>query len=229
MDKLRQKEMKIIDLTHPIAENMPMYPGTDAPKLHVAYNHAEHGFMETLISLYSHTGTHIDAPAHLCSNGLTLDKYPVEQFVGKALVVDCRNLEKGEKIPMRLLEEKGSVLREAEFILFLTGQSALWGQPDYFNNFPVMSPEVVDWVTQHKLKGIGIDASSFDPVTINELEQAAGDLHNHRAILKTNQTVLLENLCRLEEIGNELFTLCALPLNTRNADGAPARIIAIID
>ncbi len=221
--------MKIIDLTHPIAENMPMYPGTGAPKLHVAYNHAEHGFMETLISLYSHTGTHIDAPAHLYSNGLTLDKYPIEQFVGKALVVDCRNLEKGEKIPMRLLEEKGSILHKAEFILFLTGQSALWRHPDYFGDFPTISPEVVEWINQHKLKGIGIDASSFDPVTINELEQAAGDLHNHRAILKNNHTILLENICRLEDVGNELFTLCALPLNTQNADGAPARIIAIID
>ena len=49
--------MKIIDLTHSIAENMPMYPGTDAPVLDVAYNHNEYGFMETFISMYSHCHT----------------------------------------------------------------------------------------------------------------------------------------------------------------------------
>jgi len=221
--------MRIIDLTYPITESMPMYPGTDAPKLHIAYSHEEFGFMETLISMYSHTGTHIDAPAHLYVDGFTLDKYPIEQFVGKALVVDCRNLKKGEKISIRQLEKKGSILNEADFILFLTGHSMLWGSPDYFNNFPVMSHEVVEWINLHKLKGIGIDAPSFDPVTVEELESAADELHNHRAVLKTNNTILLENLCKLEEIGNELFTLCALPLNTVNADGAPARIIALVD
>lgn len=221
--------MRIIDLTHPIAENMPMYPGTPAPTLHVAYSHSEYGFMETLISLYSHTGTHIDAPAHLYANGLTLDKYPVEQFVGKALIVDCRRLKKKEEISMPLLEEEGNKLNEADFILFLTGHSALWGNSDYFSDFPVLSHEVVEWINCRKLKGVGIDAPSFDPVTIDELEQAADELHNHRVLLKTNNTILLENLCKLENIGNELFTLCALPLNTANADGAPARVIALIE
>jgi kynurenine formamidase len=54
-------------------------------------------------------------------------------------------------------------------------------------------------------------------------------LYNHLAILKTNRTLLLENLCKLDEIDDGLFTLCALPLNTTNADGAPARIIAMVE
>jgi len=221
--------MKIIDLTHPIAENMSMFPGVDAPRLYVAYNHNECGFMETLISLYSHTGTHIDAPAHLYANGATLDNYPVEQFVGKALIVDCRRLKKGEKISISLLEEQGDKLNKANFILFLTGHSRLWGSPDYFSGFPILSHEVVEWVNLRKLKGIGIDAPSFDPVTNNDLAQAGDELHNHRAILKTNNTILLENLCKLEEVGDEPFTLCALPLNTVNADGAPARVVALVE
>jgi kynurenine formamidase len=214
--------MRIIDLTHIITEDMPMYPGTEAPKLQLAYSYKEYGFRETLISLYSHTGTHIDAPAHLFSDRITLDKYPVEQFAGKSLVIDCRKLKKEEEISMPLLEEKGNALYEAEFILFLTGHSFLWGTPGYFADFPIMSQEVVEWVNLHKLKGIGIDAPSFDPVTVDEL-------YNHKAILKTNNTILLENLCNLEKIGIDPFTLCALPLNFQNADGAPARIIAMIN
>ena len=221
--------MKIIDLTHAITEQMPMYPGTVAPTLHISHNHNDHGFQETFINLYSHTGTHIDAPAHLYPDGLTLDKYPIEQFVGSALVVDCRKLEKGEKISMPLLEEKGNAIDEVDFLLFLTGHNDLWGHPDYFFNFPVLSDEVIEWINNRKLKGIGIDASSFDPVTIGAFDHVADGLHNHRAILKTNHTLLLENLCRLEDVGNEIFTLYALPLNTVNADGAPARVIATID
>jgi len=220
--------MKIIDLTHLISENMPMYPGTDAPKLHVAFSHKEYGYMETLISLYSHTGTHIDAPAHLYATGLTLDKYPVEQFAGKALIIDCRMLKRGEEISPALIDEKGNSLNEADFLLFLTGQSKLWGTPDYFTGFPVLSKEAVDRINHRKLKGIGIDAPSFDHVTHDDSGQASDELPNHHALLKTNSTVLIENLCKLEEVGNDLFMLCALPLNTVNADGAPARIIALV-
>ena len=223
--------MKIIDLTHPIAENMPMYPGTDTPTLNTTYSHDKHGFMETHICLSSHTGTHIDAPAHIYANGFTLDKYPVEHFVGKALLVDCSKLENEEKISIRLLEEKGKTLSEVDFILFFTGHSKKWGNSDYyFSSFPIMSHEVIEWINQRKLKGIGIDAPSFDPVMVNPLKQTTPDeLHNHQAILKTNHTILIENICNLEKIGNKIFTLCALPLNTKNADGCPARVIAIIN
>ena len=220
--------MKIIDLTHPIAETMPMYPGTGAPKLHIAYSHEEFGIMETLISMYSHTGTHIDAPAHIYADGLTLDRYPIEQFAGSAVIVDCRDLPKGVEISTQLIEKQVNAVNETDFVLFLTGYDKLWGSPDYFQNFPILSHEAIAWVNRRKLKGIGIDAPSFDPVTSEELEQTADGLHHHRAILKTNHTLLLENLCRLDEISSGAFTLYALPLNTVNADGAPARIIAVV-
>jgi len=136
-------------------------------------------------------------------------------------------LKTGEKISMQLLEEKGSALYEIDFILFYTGHSKLWGNPEYFSSFPTISCEVIEWINHHKLKGVGIDAPSFDRVAINEFEQTTDELYTHRAILKTNRTILLENLCNLEKVGNEIFTLCALPLKTLNADGAPARVIAI--
>jgi kynurenine formamidase len=104
--------------------------------------------------------------------------------VGKALIVDCRKLKEGEKISMSLLEEKGNKLNEADFILFLTGHSMLCGSSDYFSDFPILSREVVEWVNRRKLKGIGIDAPSFDPVMVDDFEQAADELHHHRAILR---------------------------------------------
>ena len=36
--------MKVIDLTHTISENMPVYPGTETPKLKVANTYEKDGF-----------------------------------------------------------------------------------------------------------------------------------------------------------------------------------------
>ena len=75
--------MKVIDLTHTITEDMPVYPGTEQPRLTPANSYDKDGFRETLIRMYSHTGTHIDPPAHIFPEGRTLDSFPPEQFLGR--------------------------------------------------------------------------------------------------------------------------------------------------
>ena len=57
--------MKVYDLTHTIQNDMPVYPGTEQPKLTTACTIQEVGYRETLLHMYSHTGTHMDAPAHM--------------------------------------------------------------------------------------------------------------------------------------------------------------------
>lgn len=68
--------MKIIDLTHTIKEDMPVYPGTDAPKFRPANSYEKDGFKETLLTMFTHTGTHMDPPAHLFAGRTTLDRFP---------------------------------------------------------------------------------------------------------------------------------------------------------
>lgn len=92
--------MKVIDLTHTIRENMPVYPGTEPPKLSPTSSYESDGFKETLLQMYTHTGTHMDPPAHIFSGRTTLDEFPVDQFIGKALVIDCRELKEGQAITM---------------------------------------------------------------------------------------------------------------------------------
>lgn len=58
--------MRVIDLTHTISENMPVYPGTEPPVLAGANTYEKDGFKETKLTMYTHTGTHMDPPAHLC-------------------------------------------------------------------------------------------------------------------------------------------------------------------
>ena len=118
---LRRLAMKVIDLTHTIKENMPVYPGTDTPKLMPANTYEKDGFKETLMQVYTHTGTHMDPPAHLYAGRTTLDQFPPDQFIGKALVIDCRDLNEGEPITMDLIRIHGSKAEEADFLLFNLG------------------------------------------------------------------------------------------------------------
>ena len=61
--------MKVYDLTHTIRNDMPVYPGTEQPRLTTACTIEEVGYRETLLHMYSHTGTHMDAPAHMLPDG----------------------------------------------------------------------------------------------------------------------------------------------------------------
>ena len=88
--------MRIVDFTHIIEPTMPVYPGTEPPHLTAANTYEKDGFRETLLEIYSHTGTHMDAPAHIIPGRPTLDTLPTERFVGKALVIDCSCVTEGE-------------------------------------------------------------------------------------------------------------------------------------
>ncbi|HML35825.1 MAG TPA: cyclase family protein [Bacillota bacterium] len=213
--------MKIIDLTHVISEDMPVYPGTETPKLNTANTLEKDGFKETLMIMYSHTGTHMDPPAHLYAQGATLDAMPITNFVGKGFVVDCTDLKEGELITMDKINRNKAKVEEAEFILFNTGWSRYWGKDEYYGKFPVADKEVVEYLARNKKKGFGVDVISIDSME-------AEDLPSHQVILSSGM-VIIENLVNLDQVGSDIFTVCLLPLKWKDADGSPIRAIAILD
>lgn len=214
--------MKIIDLTHTITENMPVYPGTDQPSLKIICNHENDGFKETSLTMASHTGTHMDAPNHIFADRTTLDNLPVEQFIGSALVIDCSDLQQGKKISMDLINAVKEKANQADFLLFFTGWDQYWGTPTYFGNYPYLTEEVADYLIQSKKKGVGLDVISIDSMS-------DANLTIHKKVLADNDVIIVENLTRLGEIGDGLFTFCALPIKFKNADGAPVRAVAILN
>lgn len=214
--------MKVIDLTHTISENMPVYPGTEGPKLQVTNTYEKDGFKETLLTMYSHTGTHMDAPSHLFAHRTTLDSLPIEQFVGKGLVINCSDLQEGERITMRYIESVKGKVDNAQFILFYTGWDKRWGTSSYFGEYPYITEEVIQYLIHSNKKGVGLDVIGIDPISDENLTI-------HKRLLIENDIVIIENLTCLEEIGNELFTFCALPMKYTNSDGAPIRAIAILE
>ncbi len=211
--------MKIIDLTHKITETMPVYPGTEPPHLSIANTYEKDGFRETLLTMFSHTGTHVDPPSHLFPDRTSLDSLPVSQFAGKALVIDCTNLQEGEAITMQQLLPYGSLTDKADFLLFNLGWDKRWGRPDYFNNYPCIDEAVLNFILNSEKKGIGFDVIGVDPIGDAELPR-------HKKLFAEHDIINIENLTNLDQCGSELFWFFALPLHYENADGAPIRAIA---
>lgn len=214
--------MKVLDLTHTIRAEMPVYPGTEPPELTTANTYAADGFQETLLRMYSHTGTHIDPPAHLFARARTLDRYPAAQFLGRALVIDCRMLREGEAITMAQLQPYGEKLRDAEFLLFCLGWDTRWGTEAYFGDYPCLDDEVLSYVISGNYKGIGFDVIGLDPI-------ADAALPRHRRLFSETEMLNIENLKNLTLCGSELFWFGCFPLKWEGSDGAPARAVAWFD
>ncbi len=214
--------MKIVDLTHLISEDMPVYPGTEGPKLEPANTYEKDGFKETLMTMYSHTGTHMDPPAHLFRGRTTLDQFPAEHFVGKACVIDCRDLEEGGIVTFDYIQRVYEDALKADYILFMFGWDQYWGQEKYFGDYPYIDDAVANFLIKEKKKGVGLDVIGIDPI-------ADENLSIHKKLFEKNEIVVIENLTNLDQVAGGLFTFCALPLKHVDADGSPIRAIAILD
>lgn len=208
--------MSVLDLTHTIKNDMPVYPGTEQPKLTTACTIDEVGYKETILHMYSHTGTHMDAPAHMLREGMTLDVFPAERLVGKGIVIDCR----GEKeISLPLLQKYD--LSGAEFVLFCTGWDKRWGQDNYYEDFPVLTAEAAAYLATLSLKGVGEDCISLDPCD-------SVDFPNHLTLMRKN-FLNTENLKDLDQLIGKAFTFVTLPLIFEASDGCSCRAVAMIE
>ena len=211
--------MKAIDLTYTIKEEMTVFPGTEMPKLINTSNYEKDGFRETSISIYSHVGTHMDPPAHIYPDRTTLDEFPASQFIGKGLVIDCRDLNEGEDITIDCILKYGEKAEKVDFLLFNTGWDKYWGTDKYFGDYPCVNDDVLDYVLNGNYKGIGFDTIGIDPVSDENLSR-------HKKLFKDKDIVNIENLKNLELCGEEIFKFSCCPLKIENSDGAPVRAIA---
>ncbi len=213
--------MRAIDLTHVIEENMPVFPGTEPPRLAAANTIELDGFSETLLTMVSHTGTHMDAPRHLFHGLRGLDDMEADAFAGRGLVIDCSDLKEGGRVGMDRVRRYGATAEQAEFLLFRFGWDVYWKTKRYFADFPCITEETARYMIDAGKKGIGLDTISVDPLHDTNLSL-------HKMILPANRMVIIENLTNLGAIGEGLFTFLALPLKFRASDGAPVRAMALL-
>lgn len=206
-------EQRIVDLTHPLKEGMPVYPGDPEFTREKIMKTDPDGLALSRLHLHSHLGTHVDAPAHIYAEGKTLDNYPLESFMGKGIYIDCRTL---DSIGPATIEE-AKIPAETRFILIYTGQDESWGSKKYFTGYPVLTSEAADYLTGLELSGLGADCPSFDV--------PGNTLTNHKILLRKGM-LLIENLTRLSDLVGRKFEFYCIGLNYEDADGSPVRAFA---
>lgn len=209
--------MTIIDLSHTIDPDISVFPGTEKP---VFERKEIEGYPEVKITMYTHTATHMDAPIHIIKGARTLDELPLDKFMGKAMVIDCRHLA-GKKITLEFLRPFEDKIKQVEFLLLNSGWSAKWKTDDYFNDFPTLTKEATEWLTQFHLKGIGLDSISLDPVPDLTLP-------NHKIVL-AKEILIIENMANMDSLPDGEFIFQCFPLKIEKADGSPIRALAIIN
>lgn len=215
---------RIVDLTHVLNEQITVYPDTIGPKFEIINTVEEHGFMEMKATMVFHSGTHIDAPCHILKDTKSLDQLPLEKFMGKAMVISCRDR---KEISLDFLKGFEEQIKLADFILFFTGWQYRWKTDRYFDDCPTPTEEAARWLAGFKLKGIGFDAFSVDKIVSAHIV-SPDNLPNHYIFLE-KEILLIENLTNLDQLPAGLFPFQCLPLLVEHADGSPIRAIAFVN
>ena len=120
----------IVDLSHTLKNEITVYPGTSSPIFEQQNTIEKNGFAELSMTMYTHTGTHIDAPAHIIPNAKSLNDFPIDKFIGNAIVVDCSEKKSIDLEVLNLIKGK---IEHIDFILFYTGWQEKCNTPNYFD------------------------------------------------------------------------------------------------
>lgn len=76
--------MSVIDLTLPLYDGMPVYPGDPEVKITQVHHLATEGWNMATACFPTHIGTHVNVPIHMVNKGKTLDDFPLDAFFGLA-------------------------------------------------------------------------------------------------------------------------------------------------
>jgi len=200
----------IIDLTMPIDEKTPTFPG-EAPHIIEQIATIENeGWNLKRISITSHFSTHIDVPVHMIEGGRSLSDYPLRKFIGEAIVLDVTGQ---NEIQVDLSE-----VQKGDIVFFLTGHSSKVYEKDYFENNPVITERTARDLIEKEINIVGLD--SFTPDNEPYLI--------HKMFLRAD-ILVVENLVNLEKLAGKRFRCFILPLNIKDGDGAPCRVAGIVD
>lgn len=77
---------RIIDLTLPLYNNMPVFPGDPEVKIEKVHHLDKEGWNMSTIFLPTHIATHVNVPIHMTKDGKTLDDYSLDAFMGEAVL-----------------------------------------------------------------------------------------------------------------------------------------------
>ena len=215
--------LKFIDLTLPVSEKIPTFPGSPQPIFIQWENIKDDGYNLELLFLSSHTGTHLDAPYHFLEKGKKIHEISLKRLIINAILIKIRKRRDQAitKTDIQKFEKKHGKIPNESTIVFWTGWQKMIKNDSYFVNNPGLSVTAAKYLISKKTNLVGIDSPSID------LGKEKRFLIHH--LFAKNDVLIVENLANLDKIKSWKFQLTVLPMKLENATGAPVRAVGIID
>jgi arylformamidase len=207
--------MKIFDISRPLFNGLAPWPGDTAFHFDLKWKMAEGATVNVgAVTMGVHNGSHADAPFHFEEGAATIDRIPLETYLGEAVVVDLTNSFANGESREITIADIGPAPDLAPRLLLKTG---VWRDSKIFpETVPVIGRDVPAWLQERKVKLLGLDVPSVDAIE-------AKVLVNHHALAAAN-IAIVESL-DLSEIEAGVYHFSALPLRINDGDAAPVRAI----
>jgi arylformamidase len=202
---------RIYDVTVPLASGMLAYPGDPPFEIEPVHEVGEAPFSLSRMVLTTHSGTHVDAPAHFLAGGATIDQLPLEILLGKARVVELSTRERVDRADLEALD-----LADDLRVLLKTRMSGQMLKAGYQEDHLYLTVDAAQYLAQAGLKLVGFDYLSIDRF-------GSADFPAHHALLEAG-VVLVEGL-DLSEVEAGEYEMSCLPLRVGGGDAAPARVV----
>jgi arylformamidase len=205
---------KIIDITVPLTTQMPVWPGCNGIRITPTMS-LENGDSSNVsrLDINLHTGTHVDAPRHFLHNGTTVERLPLDAFIGPTYVA---HLPEAADVTPRNLTDL-NLPSGTERLLLRTRNSELWAAKttEFKEDFVALTHEAAQWIVDKKIRLIGVDYLS--------VQRYSDDSRTHQILLGAD-TIVLEGL-NLSNVIAGFYELICLPLRLVGAEASPARAI----
>ncbi|MEX0881885.1 MAG: cyclase family protein, partial [Cyclobacteriaceae bacterium] len=182
--------MDWIDLTQTIH---PAMPGV---AIREAKNLEKDGWNAVNIDLYSHSGTHMDAPVHFGVEGPTIDQMPLDRLMGTAKILDLTGVLPSSLIQLEDLGNLKETINPGDSLIIKTGWSKFSASdPEkYRNQLPRISENLARWLVEKGLNILAVEPPSV--ANVNDLQEVT---LIHR-ILFSGRVIIVEGICNLDEI-----------------------------
>jgi arylformamidase len=204
--------MKFIDVSVPLDEHLPSYPG-NAPLEIEPVKRLARGDSSNVstLRLSAHAGTHVDSARHFFDTAGGIEALSLDLLCGRARVIEVSST---RAITAEDLQEKE--LAGETRVLIKTSNSRLWGDPTFHTNYIGVGESAARYLVEQGVTVVGVDYLSVEPFK-------TPNAPTHHILLGAG-TIVIEGL-NLRDVAPGVYEMFCLPLNVVGADGAPARVV----
>jgi predicted dehydrogenase/kynurenine formamidase len=206
---------RIVDLSLPISDKLRGAAVSPAKTI------ARDGWNATTLTLYSHCGTHMDAPHHFVEGSATIDEQDLSVCCGLARVLDLTPVQPRELLGVDRLARWASTITSGDRLLLRTDWHKRLGTDAYRDELPRISTELAEWLVERRVALVGVEPPSV--ADVNDIQELTA-IHQ---ILFRGGVTIVEGLANLDQLTSSEVEFIALPLNVIGGDGTPVRAIAI--